>query len=616
MSLRRALRSIRPGRSDRPAAAPDGGASKPQPFPSACYAAHSSMYFDQFGRVRACCQNTEAPMGDITEQTIREIWDSVATQELRDALRADDYSQGCGFCQWQVDQGDDSIVFARVFDQHHVSGPRPEWPVQMEFSMTNACNLQCVMCNGDWSSSIRTHREGRAPLPEVYGDAFFEELAEFLPHLRKANFLGGEPFLGREPLRVLSMLAELDDPPEVAVTTNGTQWSSRIERICERLPISFVVSLDGLTAGTYESIRVGADHAVVMEHLEHFEAAAERHGTMVTLAHCVMRSNVHEFSALLEFAERRGYWVGINEVLYPADLSLFQLPADELRRVVQQLEADPIADRLDRLRYVWDGQLDALRNRLAVLETGQAVMIQPWGDAAVRAERWEDRATRVLAEWVEDETPTRVTIRTDEPTATIDGVHEPTLRDLGAERARSPEELVELLSGALGAPATGASEANLLHDVVIGDDGPGATQVRLTWDDVADHRTVFVAVRNPPGPPPLPDDPWGSLGRTCLPGRVVVLVCDPDETVVEAHGDALDVVGIPNDDLVGALTADILGRIAAAHDSVDLLPGPSGGVADSWLDLGSADGSTRRLRVLVDRSPDLVTVAIGRAAGP
>jgi MoaA/NifB/PqqE/SkfB family radical SAM enzyme len=610
MSLRRALRSIRPDRSHRPAVVPDDRALAPQPFPAACYAAHASMYFDQFGRVRACCQNTEAPMGDISEQTIREIWDSVATQELRDALCDDDYSQGCGFCQWQVDQGDDSIVFARIFDQHHVSGPRPEWPVQMEFSMTNACNLQCVMCNGDWSSSIRTHREGRAPLPEVYGDAFFEELAEFLPHLRKANFLGGEPFLGREPLRVLSMLAELDDPPEVAVTTNGTQWSPRIERICERLPISFVVSLDGLTAGTYESIRVGADHAVVMEHLEHFEAAAERHGTMVTLAHCVMRSNVHEFSALLEFAENRGYWVGINEVLYPADLSLFQLPADDLRRVVHQLEADPIADRLDRLRYVWDGQLDALRNRLAVLETGQAVMIQPWGDAAVRAERWEDRAMRVLAEWVEDETPTRVTIRTDEPAATIDGLHEQTLLELGAEQARSPEQLVELLSDALGAPSSGTGEANLLHDVVIGSDGPGATQIRLTWDDVIDHRTVFVAVRNPPGPPPLPDDPWADLLDTSAPGAIVVLTCDATEVVTDVEGDTVTVLGLEPADLLGQATERILGRVTSAADRVEFGPGPSGREADSTLELHAADGTVRRLRVLVDRG-DVVTVAIG-----
>ena len=122
-------------------------------------------------------------MGNVARSSIREIWDGGPARQLRDALRVDDYSVGCGFCQWQVDQGDDAIVFARVFDQHEVRSDRPEWPVQMEFSMTNACNLQCIQCDGESSSAIRVHREGRPPIPQVYGDEFFDELRAFLPHL-------------------------------------------------------------------------------------------------------------------------------------------------------------------------------------------------------------------------------------------------------------------------------------------------------------------------------------------------------------------------------------------------------------------------------------------------
>jgi len=188
-----------------------------KPFASACYAPTVSMYFDQFGNVRACCQNTGALMGNVTEQSIRQIWQSASTAKMRAALKVGDFSEGCGFCEWQVDQGDEEIVFARVFDDLAVTREDPIWPVQMEFSMTNSCNLQCEMCNGDWSSSIRAHREQRPPLPVVYHDSFFEELAEFLPHLHKANFLGGEPFLGKEPLRVMTMLAALPKPPEVAL---------------------------------------------------------------------------------------------------------------------------------------------------------------------------------------------------------------------------------------------------------------------------------------------------------------------------------------------------------------------------------------------------------------
>ncbi len=614
MSILRTVRDSVRRVAGRPAThtPPDPRSEPPrQSFHAACYAAHASMYFDQFGDVRACCQNTEAPMGNVTRSSIREIWDGTATRQLRDALRVDDYSVGCGFCQWQVDQGDESIVFARVFDQHEVRSTRPQWPVQMEFSMTNACNLQCVMCNGDWSSSIRTHREGRPPLPEVYGEAFFEELSEFLPHLRKANFLGGEPFLGREPLRVLSMIAELDEPPEVAVTTNGTQWTPRIERICEQVPMSFVLSLDGVTAETYESIRVGSDFSLVMRNLEHFEEHARRNGTMVTLAHCLVRPNVHEFATFLEFAERRGFWVGINEVLFPVELSLFQLPADELRSVIAQLEADPVADTLDRLRYVWDGQLDALRHRLASLERGQSVQVSPWAGAGVRTTPWVDRAAAELAEWVEGEPPTEIVFTTSGAAPTVDGLHAATLVEFGVTAAGSPEAVVEQLATALDdAPVRRTPDSDLLHDVVVGPATEAATEIRLTWDDSIDGQTVLVAVRNPPGPPPLPDHPWEELVGSSSSGAIVVVTCDLDEVVTSVDGDPAPVLGLRQSDLVGRSTSSIFERLTNSVRQVELGPGPSGREADSLLELHHADGTLTRLRVLVDRA-EVVTVAIG-----
>lgn len=151
-------------------------------FYSACYAPTTSMYFDQFGKVRACCQNTAGLLGDVRSQSIREIWESAAADRLHGALARRDFSIGCGVCAWQRTELGFS-EFARGFDDLIVESHLPRWPLRMEFAMTNACNLQCVMCNGDWSSSIRAHREGRPALPEVYGDAFFAELAEFLSHL-------------------------------------------------------------------------------------------------------------------------------------------------------------------------------------------------------------------------------------------------------------------------------------------------------------------------------------------------------------------------------------------------------------------------------------------------
>lgn len=331
---------------------------------SSCYAPHSSIYFDQRGKARACCQNTGTYLGDVTRQSLRQIWESADAERMRSALEDDDYSEGCDFCAWQVREGNQDIVFARQYDGLEPAEHRPRWPRQMEFSLTNTCNLQCVMCNGEWSSAIRSQREKLPPLPAVYGEPFFEELADFLPHLRDAKFIGGEPFLGREPLRVMEMLTELDAPPRVTIITNGTIYSPRVERIVAALRPTIIISIDGASTAGYDAIRVGAHLPDVLANLDRFRA--ELGPGKVSITTCLMTSNWHEFADLLALAEDRDLEIGVNVVRFPADQSLYQLPADDLARVVADLTATTI-DLTGSRRDAWDHHRSALAHRLAVV---------------------------------------------------------------------------------------------------------------------------------------------------------------------------------------------------------------------------------------------------------
>jgi MoaA/NifB/PqqE/SkfB family radical SAM enzyme len=332
---------------------------------SACYAPHASMYFDQFGKVRACCQAKGVTMGDVTRQTLREVWESAESEAMRTALEHDDYSAGCEFCEWQVREGNDAIVFARGFDDLRPAEHRPRWPRMMEFAVTNTCNLQCVMCDGSFSSTIRAKRERRPPLPALYGEAWFEQLAEFLPHLEEARFLGGEPFLGAEPLRIMEMLAELPHPPRVTITTNATIYTERVRRVIEALSPNVVISIDGASIETYDAIRVGAHFPDVVANIDRFRS--DLGPGKVSLTHCLMTGNWHEFADLLALAEERDLHVGVNIVRFPAVHSLYQLPADELAHVVERLHATEV-DLTGTRRASWDDQLAALAHRLRVLQ--------------------------------------------------------------------------------------------------------------------------------------------------------------------------------------------------------------------------------------------------------
>ena len=56
------------------------------PHRTRCYAPFTSMYFDQFGNVLACCINTTVPMGSYPRQRVADIWAGIAAKNLRDAL--------------------------------------------------------------------------------------------------------------------------------------------------------------------------------------------------------------------------------------------------------------------------------------------------------------------------------------------------------------------------------------------------------------------------------------------------------------------------------------------------------------------------------------------------
>ncbi|MGP0076804.1 MAG: radical SAM protein [Bryobacteraceae bacterium] len=330
---------------------------------SLCYAPFGNLYFDYAGRVRVCCHNSTYVLGNAQRDSIDEMWRGAKLKLLRDALVDYQFGPGCQFCENQTKGGWFTNASMRRFDEFHVPSPAPEWPQQMEFSISNACNLECVMCRGEHSSAIRAHREKKPPMPRLYSDEFLDSLQPYLPHLRRAKFLGGEPFLVVEYFRLWDSMIAAGLATPCHITTNGTQYNSRIERIMEALPMSFAVSLDGATKETVESIRVNANYDEQLLILKRFRDYTRERGTDLSLTFCFMRQNWHEFGDYCLFGDEWKCTVGVNTVLNPPEFGVYTLPPEELRKVYKGMEAQ--AARLDSLlkrnRGVWFAEFDRVR---------------------------------------------------------------------------------------------------------------------------------------------------------------------------------------------------------------------------------------------------------------
>ncbi len=345
---------------------------------SACLAPSLNLYFFPDGQVRPCCRHAE-PLGTIGHDRLIDIWRGQARAQMVESLGRGEYVGGCGGCGIEVEIEGRSAAYPASFDQFGDELIDGEWPLRMEFNLSSVCNLQCIQCNGDLSSSIRLHREGRAPMANPYDDRFFEDLEAFIPHLKWAQFAGGEPFLAPESFRVWEMVERLNPSLACNVVTNATQWNRRVRDVVERVPMGFVFSLDAVSKELYESIRVGADFDSVMANVEHLRAVAAEHGTTCSINFCLMAQNYRGFGDVLLFAEERGMKVDVSVVRDPPSASLASLDetgrraaheylVTETNRVLPSLHlnADVWQDEVRRVGAWADSpppQLDAARDQ-------------------------------------------------------------------------------------------------------------------------------------------------------------------------------------------------------------------------------------------------------------
>ena len=325
-----------------------------------CYAAAVQLRFSPNGVVMACCRSL-LPLGNVHTDGLRSMWDGAARRRQAAHLARGDFSAGCQQCEGEIRLEGRPASYPTNYDmwEGRVDASQVlEWPRRMEFNLSNACNLQCIQCDGESSSAIRVHREGRPPIPQVYGDEFFDELRAFLPHLDEVVFGGGEPFLGPENFRVWDLMAELAPGLDCTVVTNATQWTRRVQDVLARVPMAFVFSLDGISPQTYAEIRQGADLGQVLENVDRYAAVARANGRPVSVNHCLMPQNVHEFPQFLVWAESKGFPVDISLVRSPAWCSIGRLPAQEVRRIRDDLVArsDEVAG-LVLNRATWDAEL-------------------------------------------------------------------------------------------------------------------------------------------------------------------------------------------------------------------------------------------------------------------
>jgi MoaA/NifB/PqqE/SkfB family radical SAM enzyme len=300
-----------------------------------CWAPIKSLYFGFRGNTSVCCFNKIHVVGKYPELTIREIWDSAKRKEIAQRLVQNDFSLGCKGCEELILAENYKALPAKNFDTLPIL--RTDYPSKMDFELSNECNLECLMCRGEFSSAIRKNREKLPPIKSAYDTNFVNQLEEFIPYLENSHFLGGEPFLIPIYLDIWERMVAINPNIRISIQTNGTILTERIKRIIHSMNFDIAVSIDSIEEDTYRVIRKNGEWKKVLPNVHYFREYCRENNTHFHISFCPMIQNWEELPKVVAFANELDCNIFFNTVFHPKSCSIGSLSSTEISGIIDTL---------------------------------------------------------------------------------------------------------------------------------------------------------------------------------------------------------------------------------------------------------------------------------------
>lgn len=176
------------------------------------------------------------------------------------------------------------------------------YPRRLVFELTNACNLNCIMCG----------RNAADFKPTVFDMDVFRSFEPLMDTVEEVTLMGwGEPTIHPNFIEMLETINKHD--ARKYFCTNGMNLKKIKDAVFDCKVDVFAVSLDGATDETNSRIRRGSKIDVITEDLKEIVRIKKERGLQypwINFVFCAMRSNLHELPDLVRLAAE----IGIEEV--------------------------------------------------------------------------------------------------------------------------------------------------------------------------------------------------------------------------------------------------------------------------------------------------------------
>ncbi len=300
-----------------------------------CHAPYKTLFFSQYGEIFACFYNKKEKLGIYPGNSVSDIWFGEKIRTLREYIDNNDLSYGCEDCKRYLLQKNFYSVGAWKYD--YLPSSNNNFPVSIDFQISNKCNLQCIMCSGENSGLVRKNIENKTPYDNPYDESFVKQLSPFIKKLKEMSFTGGEPFIIDIYYKIWDEIIKENKEIKISVTTNGTVLNNKVKYYLEKLKFNITISLDSINKENFESIRLNSNLDEILKNMMFFREYTQKKGTVLNVKICPIRQNWKYIPELFDYLNQLNIPAIFNNVLFPPYCTLWNLSAKELGNIYTYL---------------------------------------------------------------------------------------------------------------------------------------------------------------------------------------------------------------------------------------------------------------------------------------
>jgi MoaA/NifB/PqqE/SkfB family radical SAM enzyme len=252
---------------------------------------------DPDGSVRPCCIYKENIKDEndnifyIQNTSVKNIFHSEYMKKLRKEFKRGGKPSGCSTCWTDEENGYTSkrLNYIDIHEDILDYNKLPEYPLDYQLILTNACNLKCRSCSSSHSTGWLTEvnkmteedkrelnqRDYEMPFGQS-GDkesVFLKDIDTWGANVKRMEVVGGEPFYTNVWEKVWDRLIEKGYSKNIDLTmsTNGTFFKEKLlHKLVENFKtIGIALSIDG-TGSMFEYLRKNGDWEQVQDNLTKF----------------------------------------------------------------------------------------------------------------------------------------------------------------------------------------------------------------------------------------------------------------------------------------------------------------------------------------------------------